>query len=81
MGNDLPPMYIIRHGRRSCAANYQITREGGAINDICMVVLVPLLLFHCMPARRHSDSTPEAGAFVFTHDYRAVRTVQAVQPL
>ena len=57
------PAAIIRHGRRSCAATCQITREGGAIIDTCTVVfgfLVPLLLFHCMPADRHSDSTPDS---------------------
>ena len=41
-------------------ATCQLTREEGAIIDICTLVwwfLVRLLLFHCMPAGRHSDST------------------------
>ena len=70
------------HGRRSCAATCQITREGGAIIDICFFLfLVRLLLIHCMPAGRRSDALQTAGAFVYTHDYRAVHTVQAAQLL
>ena len=60
MGNDPPQFSIFRHGRRSCAATCQITREDGAIIDICEVVLVRLVFFHCMPAGRHSDSTPHS---------------------
>ena len=64
MGNDPPQFSIFRHGRRSCASTCQITREGWAIIDICTAVvfgfLFPLLLFHCMPAGRHSDSTPHS---------------------
>ena len=39
---------------------------------------VRLLLFHCMSASRHSDSTPDIRrASLCVHDYRALRTVQA----
>ena len=38
MGNDPPQFSIFRLGRRSCAATRQITREGGAIIDNCIVV-------------------------------------------
>ena len=58
MGDDPPQLSIFRYGRCSCAATCQITRENGAIMDICMVVFVRLLFFHCIPAGRHSDSTP-----------------------
>ena len=37
-GNDPPQFSIFRHGRRSCAATCQITREGRASIDICTVV-------------------------------------------
>ena len=57
-GNDPPQFSIFRNGRRSCAATCQITREDGVIIDIFMVwYLVRSLLFLCMPAGRHSDST------------------------
>ena len=36
---------IFRHGRRSCAATCQITREGAAIIAICMVVFGSIALF------------------------------------
>ena len=39
------PPAIFRHGRRSCAATRQITREDGAINDICMVVFSSIAPF------------------------------------
>ena len=62
MGNDSPQFPIFRHGRRSCAATCPITRKGGAVIDICIIVfLVRMLFFHCMPADRHSDSTPDSG--------------------
>ena len=38
MGNDPPQFSIFRHGRRSCAAICQTTREDWAIIDVCMVV-------------------------------------------
>ena len=63
MGNDPPQFSIFRHdGRSGCAATCQITRESGAIIVICIVVLARLLLFHCMTAGRHSDSTPDSGS-------------------
>ena len=43
--NDPPRFSIFRHGRRSCAATCQITREDGAIIDICMVVFGSIALF------------------------------------
>ena len=36
--HDPPQFSIFRHGRSSCAATCQITRDGGAIIDICTVV-------------------------------------------
>ena len=45
MGNDPPQFSIFRHGRRSCAATCHITREDGAIIDICMVVFGSIALF------------------------------------
>ena len=44
MGNDPPQFSIFRHGRRSCAATCQITREGGAIIDVCIVVFGSIAL-------------------------------------
>ena len=44
MGNDPPQVSIFRHGRRSCAATCQITREGGAIIDICTAVFGSIVL-------------------------------------
>ena len=60
MRNDPPQFSIFRHGRRSCSATCQITREDGAIIDICVWFLVRLLSFHCMPVGRQSDSTPDS---------------------
>ena len=37
-GERPPAISIFRHGRRSCAATCQITRKGGAIIDVCIVV-------------------------------------------
>ena len=45
MGNDLPQFSILRHGRLSCAATCQITREDGAIIDIREVVFGSIALF------------------------------------
>ena len=40
-----PPQFsIFRHGRRSCAATCQLTREGGAIIDICFGVFGSIAL-------------------------------------
>ena len=44
VGNDPPQISIFRHGGRSCAATCQITREGGAIIDICLVVFGSIAL-------------------------------------
>ena len=44
MGNDPPRFSIFRHGRRSCAAICQLTREGGTIIDICIVVFGSIAL-------------------------------------
>ena len=44
MGNDPPQFSIFRHGRRSCAATCQTTREGGAIIDICIFVVGSIAL-------------------------------------
>ena len=44
MGNDPPQFSIFRHGRRGCDATCQITREGGAIIDICIVVFGSIAL-------------------------------------
>ena len=66
--------YVAALQPRSC----QITREDGAIIDICMVVSGSIALFS-LHAR---GSTPQtAGALVCAHEYRAVRTVQTAQPL
>ena len=42
-GERSPAMF--RHGRRSCAATCQITREDGATINICMVVFGSIALF------------------------------------
>ena len=68
--------FNFRHGGRSCAATCQITREGGASLVFVWCFLVRLLLFHCMPAGRHSDSTPDSRRVRLYS-----RTVQAPQPL
>ena len=48
--------------------------------DICVVVSGWTAPFHCMPASRLSDSTPESRrAPLCVHDYRAFRTVQAAR--
>ena len=62
MGNDPPQISIFRHGRRSCAATCQITGEGGAIIGTWYLFggFWFDCLFHCMPAGRHSDSTPDS---------------------
>ena len=44
VGNDPPQISIFRHERRSCAATCQITREGGAIIDICFVAFGSIAL-------------------------------------
>ena len=43
-----------RHGRRSCAATCQITREDGAIIDICMVVFGSIIALFSLHARGSS---------------------------
>ena len=54
-------------------------REEMAVVDIRVVFMsVRLLLFHCMSASRHSDSTPDTRRVsLCAHDYHACRTVQA----
>ena len=84
MENDPPRILIFRHGRRSCAATCQINREGGAIIDICTTWYG--LCSHCpyftaCPRVVTLTALQTAGAFVYTQDYRAVRTAQAAQPL
>ena len=81
-GERPPAISIFRHGRRSCAATCQITREDGAIIDICMVVFGSIALFFtaCPPVVTLT-ALQTAGTFVCAHDYGAVRTVQAAQPL
>ena len=63
---------------RDCAF-CQIVRAGDvAIVVICVVVFGSIALFHCMPAGRHSDSTPDSKRVLLcVHDYRALRMVQA----
>ena len=84
MGNDPPQYPIFRRGRRSWAATCQITGEDGATIDICKVFVVSIALFSL---HAHGSSLvtltalQTAGAFICAHDYRAVRTVQAAQPL
>ena len=58
----------------------QTVREVMAIVVILVgFVSVRLLLFRCMPASRHSDSTPDIRCvFLCVHDYRALRTVCTV---
>ena len=43
-GERPPAFSIFRHGRSSCAATCQITREGGAIIDIYIVVFGSIAL-------------------------------------
>ena len=45
MGNDPPQFSIFRHGRRSCAATCQLTREDGPIIDIGKLVFGSIALF------------------------------------
>ena len=45
MGNDPPQFSVFRHGRRSCAATCQITREDGAIIDICNICIMIMVVF------------------------------------
>ena len=82
MRNDPPQFSIFRRGRRSCAATCQITREYGAIIDICKVFfLFDCSFFTACPRVVTLTALQTAGAFVCAHDYRAVRTVQAAQLL
>ena len=81
MGNDPPQFSIFRHGRRSRAATCQITGEDGAIIDICKMVLGSIALFSLHARVVTLTALQTAGAFVCAHDYRAVRTVQAAQPM
>ena len=43
-GERTPEIFSFGHGRSSCAATCQITREGGAISDICIVVFGSIAL-------------------------------------
>ena len=55
-----------------------MTREDGAIIDICMVVFGSIALFFtACPRVVTLTALQTAGVFVCAHDYRAVRTVQA----
>ena len=45
MGNDPQQFPMFRHGRRSCAATCQITREDGAIIAMYTVVFGLIALF------------------------------------
>ena len=59
-----------------------MTREGGAIIDICIVIFGSIC--SCLtPCPRVVTLTAlqTAGAFVCAHDYRAVRAAQTAQPL
>ena len=69
MGNDPAQFSSFRHGRRSCAATYQIVREDVTIIDICMVVFGSIALFS-LHARGSSLLTAlqTAGVFVCAHD-------------
>ena len=51
---------IFRHGRRSCAATWQITREGVAIIYVRNMVLGSIAFYHCMRSRHHSDRSPDS---------------------
>ena len=69
---------IFRHGRRSCAATFQITREDLAIIDICMAFFGSIaLFFHACPRVVTLTTLQTAGMFVCAHLHLAVRTVQA----
>ena len=48
-GERLPAILIFRHGRRSCDATCQVTREGGAIIDICIVVFAVFCSISLVP--------------------------------
>ena len=80
MGNDPPQFSIFKHRRRSYAT-CQTTLEDGAINDTCMVLVGSIAVFTACPRVVTLTALQTAGAFVCAHDYRAVRTVQAAQPL
>ena len=53
---------IFRHGRRSCAATCQILgKMWRSLIFVWWFHVLRLLFFNCMPAGRHSDSTPAAA--------------------
>ena len=55
-----PPRNFQARASHSCAATCEIAWEDVAIIDTCKVVQVRLLFFHCMPAGRYFDSTPDS---------------------
>ena len=73
-----PPAFFNFQARPSYLRCNQSDNSGnGAIIDILQGFLVRLLFFHCMPVGRHALQT--ADAFVWAHDYRAVR-IRCRQP-
>ena len=74
------PPAMFRHGRRSCAAACQITRADVVINDVCMVVFGSIALaFTSCPRVVTLTTLQTAVVFIYAHDFRAVRTVQAAR--
>ena len=67
---------------QSCAATCQITRKDRPIIDIlCGGFWFDCPFFTACPRVVTLTALQTAGAFVCAHDYRAIRTVQAAQPL
>ena len=81
MVNDPPQASIFRHGRRSYDATCQITREGGAIIDICIVVFVvsgsiALVSLHARGSSLRQHSIQQARSSVLTITVRFIRCRQ-----
>ena len=62
------------HGRRSCAATCQITREGGAITDICTVVFgsIALVSLHARQSSLWQHSRQQARSSILAITVRFV---------
>ena len=74
---------FFRQGRRSCAETCQITREDGAVIDICILVFFRSIARFFTARSRVVALTAlqTAGAFVCARDFCAVHTVHAAEPL
>ena len=73
------PPAILNFQARASQLRCNLSNNSGrrAIIDICTVVFGSI----ACPRVVTLTALQTAGAFVYTHDYRTVRTVQAAQPL